>query len=206
LVDSGRRIGVGDAAQLIREKDNNLGKMLELAFRLSIGLIKKRFSKRSASLMDIEAGIYLDKYGAARQLRQSSNNSGSLLIQALMVLSNEMVSHYFMDNQLPGIFRNHLPKTKQEISEIMEKIIQNNGNKPKQEWLDQLNHSFLKAKYDVKNKGHRSLLLDSYLHFTSPIRRAADLVNHMILHAYLNSKPIPFSKKKLRKIAKHLNS
>ena len=202
---SQKRLSHGQASELIRKAEEPLGKMLKISYQLATGLMKKRFSKTPVSLMDVESGIYLDKYGKARQLKQSSN-SATLLIQALMVLSNEMVSQYFINRNLPGIFRNHLPKNKNEIKEIMKNIIENNGHEPDQKWLDQLSKSFLKAKYQVKNKGHKGLLIDSYLHFTSPIRRSADLINHMILSARFNGLQAPFSKKQLRKISKHLNT
>jgi ribonuclease R len=219
--------------------------MLKLAYQLSVGLVEKRFSKRKAALVDIADGIYLDQYGNVRQLKYSSGNA-HLLIYSLMILSNEMVSQYFVENNLPGIFRNHAPKNKNEVNEIIQKIIKNNekieppltkvqrllkgfqsffkklfrikndvnkskkdeaknGTSPDPKWLLRLSKSFLRAKYEVKNKGHQSLLIDSYLHFTSPIRRLADMINHMVLHARLNSQPIPFTRKKLRKLAKSLN-
>jgi ribonuclease R len=161
---SQKRLSHGQASELIRRAEDPLGKMLKLSYQLATGLMKKRFSKTPVSLMDVEAGNYLDKYGKARQLKQSSN-SATLLIQALMVLSNEMVSQYFIQKNLPGIFRNHLPKNKNEIKEIMKNIIENNGHDPDPRWLAQLSKSFLKAKYQIKNKGHKGLLIDSYLHF-----------------------------------------
>jgi len=241
---SQKRFTHGEASQLIRNPHTDLGKMLELAYKLSVGLVNKRFSKRKASLMDIAAGIYLDKYGNVRKLNYSSA-SADLLIYSLMVLSNEMVSQYFIENNLPGLFRNHAPKNKNEIKEIIQRVIKNNekveipptkiqrflksivnflkrmffikvvGDQPKKQLdessldpklLSRLNKSFLRAKYEVENKGHESLLIDSYFHFTSPIRRLADLINHLVLHARLNSLPTPFTRRKLRKLAKSINN
>ena len=41
-----------------------------------------------------------------------------------------------------------------------------------------------KAKYSLDNIGHFGLALQNYTHFTSPIRRYADLIVHRLLWAY----------------------
>jgi len=46
-----------------------------------------------------------------------------------------------------------------------------------------------KANYSTRNIGHYGLGFEKYTHFTSPIRRYADLVIHRILESCLNKKP-----------------
>ena len=46
--------------------------------------------------------------------------------------------------------------------------------------------SMAKASYETKNIGHYGLAFDHYTHFTSPIRRYADLLVHRILFEELN--------------------
>ena len=62
--------------------------------------------------------------------------------------------------------------------------------------------SMAKAEYSSKNIGHYGLSLNDYVHFTSPIRRYADLIIHRIIDSILNSKP--FSKS-FEGICKHIS-
>ena len=51
--------------------------------------------------------------------------------------------------------------------------------------------SMTKAVYSTKNIGHFGLAFEYYTHFTSPIRRYADLLVHRLLEKHLQDKTIP---------------
>ena len=51
--------------------------------------------------------------------------------------------------------------------------------------------SMSKAVYSTKNIGHFGLAFKYYTHFTSPIRRYADLLVHRLLEKHLQDKSIP---------------
>ncbi|MEX0931403.1 MAG: ribonuclease R [Candidatus Paceibacterota bacterium] len=62
-----------------------------------------------------------------------------------------------------------------------------------------------KAIYSTKNIGHFGLAFDTYTHFTSPIRRYADLIVHRLLqHALDNTKPEQSFIKKLPKLSEYI--
>ena len=66
--------------------------------------------------------------------------------------------------------------------------------------------SMAKAIYSVKNIGHFGLAFEYYTHFTSPIRRYADLLIHQILENLLNNAPIEKGEfEKLTKIAEEMS-
>ncbi|MER3329978.1 MAG: RNB domain-containing ribonuclease, partial [Candidatus Kapaibacterium sp.] len=87
----------------------------------------------------------------------------------------------------------HLTGNKfKKISEVKAKDINNILNK----FEDTLNspvinqvliRSMAKAIYSQKNYGHFGLGFEDYTHFTSPIRRYADLVVHRLLKEYMKS-------------------
>lgn len=49
------------------------------------------------------------------------------------------------------------------------------------------------ASYQGENKGHFSLVADYYCHFTSPIRRYADLLVHRMIKAGIDGAPAPYT-------------
>ena len=62
-----------------------------------------------------------------------------------------------------------------------------------------------RAKYSPLLLGHFALNLPAYGHFTSPIRRLADLLNHRMLKARIHSQPSPYSKLDLVNLSNHIN-
>jgi ribonuclease R len=65
--------------------------------------------------------------------------------------------------------------------------------------------SMAKASYDTLNIGHFGLAFEYYTHFTSPIRRYADLMVHRILQDKLDGKQLNYGNK-LKDICKHISA
>ena len=61
-----------------------------------------------------------------------------------------------------------------------------------------------RAEYGPALVGHFALNLPAYCHFTSPIRRLADLINHRIVKARLRGQDSPYSKTELEQLGKHI--
>jgi len=62
-----------------------------------------------------------------------------------------------------------------------------------------------KAVYSTDNVGHYGLAFDYYTHFTSPIRRYADLVVHRSLIDFLSEQKIGTDSKHLNHICNHIS-
>jgi ribonuclease R len=62
-----------------------------------------------------------------------------------------------------------------------------------------------RADYGPALIGHFALNLPAYCHFTSPIRRLADLINHRIVKAQLRGQDLPYSKTELEQLGQHID-
>lgn len=71
----------------------------------------------------------------------------------------------------------------------LQKLLAKVEGKPEERFVNVLLlRSMSRARYDAQNSGHFGLALESYTHFTSPIRRYPDLVVHRVLKALLANK------------------
>ena len=61
--------------------------------------------------------------------------------------------------------------------------------------------SMAKAVYSTQNIGHYGLGFNFYTHFTSPIRRFADLIVHKLIYRYLQHEEPGYDKEKLEEFA-----
>jgi ribonuclease R len=65
--------------------------------------------------------------------------------------------------------------------------------------------NFKRAEYSSTQIGHFGLAFDDYTHFTSPIRRYADLLVHRLLKAVELDRNFPISREQIEEIALHCN-
>lgn len=101
----------------------------------------------------------------------------SSVVEEIMILTNSLVAKFLIENPwITGIFRNHMPEYRWK----------------KFEWWE-----MQRATYNTKMKYHYWLLMDEYTHFTSPIRRAPDLLLHYWINAFLEKKEQIFEENNL---------
>ena len=150
--------------------------------------------------------------GEAAQVAAKPSNPANLLIERLMVAANESVAGWLVDRGLPGVFRVH-PAPGPEAAPALEAFCAASGYHPGfGSVLTPLDLAALSAQLDVAADDTASAVWDvllgflgrasytpvagphfglasgGYLHFTSPIRRYADLAVHRVIHAFLSGR------------------
>ncbi|SKA74066.1 ribonuclease R [Paucidesulfovibrio gracilis DSM 16080] len=236
VIQSKARLTYGQIKRALLEKQESerqqLGPvlpMLELAEELT-RKIKQRRSERGSLDFDLpEADIRTDENNRIAELRPLERHFGHQLIEECMVAANEAVAR-FLESAGPGcLFRIH-PQADAEKLERLAKVLRRTSpelalpERPDIQDLQKLLHkaestewtflvnrlllrSMMQAQYSPENEGHYGLASESYCHFTSPIRRYADLVVHRLLKSALGdgSQPVP-NRKRLRNAADQVNS
>ena len=193
--------------------DSYLPFIQDLTYMRELSAILTKVKKRQGHL-DFESSdisIVKDIYENDKILEFESRqqDEAEKLIENFMVLANENVAADFYWRELPFIYRTHDTPEEMKLEDTIEQIkelglgsklvkLQNAyGPKAIQSILDSykdtpmysvvsnlLLRSMAKAKYTTENIGHFALALDSYCHFTSPIRRFPDLMAHTLVNMF----------------------
>ena len=71
--------------------------------------------------------------------------------------------------------------------------------------IKEMGHCLVPAIYSPCPLQHVGLALDTYSHFTSPLRRFVDLVNHRIIKAIIRGVSSPYHRDELQDIADYIN-
>jgi ribonuclease R len=177
--------------------------MLEAMHHLALAMIERR-EKRGAIDFDLpEAEILFNDEGQIGGIVRSERNIAHRLIEEFMLLANETVARHLESLKVPSLYRIHEEPSPVKVEEFAE-IAASFGHKfsmagptpqhgfqrlareirglPEERMLSYLMlRSMQRARYSAQNRGHFGLAMQTYTHFTSPIRRYPDLIVHRIL-------------------------
>jgi len=202
------RLSHSDIPVILQDEGNPLRPMIGLAVQLSKLLLQKRRNSGALALYDISRMLMTDEEGRLVQLTRADEVVGYIVVQELMVLANTAMAGYLLTNNIPGIFRNHEPSTGAPAVEDLAVTIEN--------WMkagamdaggarDQFAMIVGKAAYADKAKGHFGLAVGCYGHFTSPLRRYADLVNWRQVSAFKKQQKYPHAADTIAELSSGLN-
>lgn len=209
--------------------DAEVDAMLHEANTLAQLLRKRRFDRGSLNLDMPELHVVTDDHGLPIDVEQEESDISHQLIEEFMLAANEAVAHALNARAIPTVYRVHeapdpaklqefagqlktygIPAgslvTREELVRVMERI---RGHVDEPLLKVSLLRCMMRACYSPKALGHYGLAKGDYCHFTSPIRRYADLLVHRGFSRLSGGKsphlPQLPSAGKLEDIARHLS-
>jgi ribonuclease R len=215
VIHSNRRFTYEEAQEIIEGKEGDFQDEIRELDRIAKVLRKKRLDNGAMNIESEEVRFVLDENGHPDSLIIKRSKDAHKLVEEFMLLANRLVATYVSkkqdkQNKIPFVYRCHdkpdhakielfnlfIKKFGYEIETQNQDDISKNINallsdiKLKNEYSliqSMAIRSMAKAIYDTDNVGHYGLAFDYYTHFTSPIRRYADLVVHRILQETLSA-------------------
>ncbi len=171
--------------------------------------LKKAQDARSPLNLDLpERKIILDDKGAVARVTVPMRLDAHRLIEEFMIQANVAAAEELENKKTPLLYRVHEQPSQEKIKALATFLKTVNRELPlgqiikpshfnklldsvKGEDFEQLVHQIVlrtqaQAVYRSENAGHFGLTLRRYAHFTSPIRRYADLIVHRALISALN--------------------
>ncbi len=210
MIRSAHRLTYKHAYAILQALPNDeLGRRLHTAWDLASLLRRRRFAHGSLDLDFPEVKVVLDKNsGRPIRLDRIENDESHQLVEEFMLAANEAVAAELKNRLVPTIYRVHENPDPDKLAEYREFVISyglKTGDLTNRRELQRLLASFTgqpeeqalkigllkslkRARYATQPLGHYGLAKNNYAHFTSPIRRYADLVVHRTLAERSNSR------------------
>ena len=185
--------------------------MVRTLWRLADRMRKERFAVGSLDLDMTEVKMFVDKDGWADRTEIVVHDESHQLVEEFMLLANETVAEQLTKARIPHISRVHDEPDPEKLTMLRDSLAIANvrvGDLTKRSEMVktlailkdrddghilrvQLLRSLRQACYRPAADGHYGLAKRHYSHFTSPIRRYADLVEHRILDGWMTKNGIP---------------
>ena len=167
-------------------------------------LLRKAREKRDPLALDLpERRVVLDENGKIVSVAVRERLDAHMLIEDYMIAANVAAAKALETKKAPVMYRVHEPPSREKLVALKEylatfdidfalgqvikpstfnRLIDRIGEaEEKPQIMEQILRSQTQAYYAPQNMGHFGLALGSYAHFTSPIRRYADLLVHRAL-------------------------
>ncbi len=234
VIYSDRRFTYEEAQEILETKKGPFANELNMLNSMAHTLRKHRFKTGAIQFESPEVRFKLDDNAKPIEVYVKERKDAHMLVEDFMLLANKRVGA-LLSNQLkksgiewPMIYRVHDEpdmekvtnfsafanaigyKTKitkpNQVKSGYAKLLKESSGKPEQKVLQQLAiRTMAKAAYSSDNIGHYGLGFDTYSHFTSPIRRYADVIAHRILQDLLTDSNKRMNKAKLEELCKHIS-
>lgn len=216
VTHSNRRYSYEEVQEMIEGKEGEYKEELMTLNRIAQHYRKKRLDKGALNIESEEMRFKLDEDKNPIEVIIKTSKEAHKLIEEFMLLANRYVAEFIGKpskdrDPIPFIYRVHDKPDLAKI-ELFKVFIDKFGYEVDSSNIDSIAssinallddvrykneysiiqsmaiRSMAKAVYDTDNIGHFGLAFEYYTHFTSPIRRYADLMVHRILQEELTTK------------------
>ena len=208
IIDKAASIPHPDGAKKISDYEPDIVELLNDMDTLARRIQKRRQAAGQLTLELPEVELVLDDEGKVVDTRAEDTSFTHTIIEMFMVEANEAVARVLDSITVPFLRRVH-PTPEVDSSERLKHFVTVAGYKlPKvvdrhalQVLMSSVRgkpeafavslavlKSLSRAEYSPVVEGHYALASEHYCHFTSPIRRYADLTIHRLLDAYFDAR------------------
>jgi ribonuclease R len=217
IINSQKRLTYREVENIIDNKtpysdyDNKVIEVIESLYEVYLILQKLRDQRGALNLDLPEKKIVFDDKNWPTNVKKVYGLKSNKIIEELMILANVCAAEEIQKYNSESIYRIHEPPSPEKYKSLidllgkplannligkiphpslMNKILEQSKETPDYEMINQsILRSQSQAKYNNINKSHFGLALKNYVHFTSPIRRYADLLIHRQIIEIINTKP-----------------
>ena len=209
--------------------DPALAGMVREGWRLASVLRQRRFKHGALDLEMPEIRVRIDDQGRAIAVDPVVHTASHQLVEECMLAANDAVARVLRERQKPAIHRIHEEPDPSRLLDYtataklygynpgdltnrahIQKLLDDSKGSPEEHVIKLgLLKSLKRAAYSAESLGHYGLAKGDYCHFTSPIRRYADLIVHRALQPLLDNPPKPADRTpafaEMRDISRHIS-
>ncbi len=194
-----------DAQEQMKSQKNGqvVFSMLQNAYVLAQCLAKRRVKKGTLDFNRPDVQYSFDEERRIINISRKEEHFAHKIIEECMIAANESVAEFLSEIPMPLLYRVHPEPDAQRLDALFRtlsstSLVHDIPPKAKAKDLQKVLHASIgseqeflvgrlalrtmaQARYQPENTGHFGLASECYCHFTSPIRRYADMVVHRAL-------------------------
>ena len=223
---SNKRFTYSEAQSILDNNEGFLFSELSIIKKIANKLRKKRKLSGAIMFNKKDMGFKLNDQKHPIDIFVKESYFTQKIIEELMLLTNITIANFLKSKKISNaVFRVHDIPDKDKLLSLKNLALEFNYNvdvsnkiavrKSLNKLLEKVEgtteqglfeplviRSMAKAEYSTKNIGHYGLSINDYVHFTSPIRRYADLIIHRIVYSIIKNKLLS---KSFEGICKHIS-